>query len=96
LSQIKWLSEALADVERLHAFLHEVSPDAAARAVKAILDGATVLKSIPDIGRPMDDETARREWFISFGAGAFVFRYMRAENDRVVIICVWHSKENRT
>ena len=93
--QIKWLPEALADVERLHAFLYEKSPDAAARASKAILDGASFLQSIPDIGRPMDDDTCRREWFISFGAGAFVLRYMREGNDTVVIIRVWHSKENR-
>jgi len=93
--QIKWLPEALADVERLNAFLHEKSPDAAARAAKAIMDGAGFLQSIPDIGRPMDDDTGRREWVVSFGAGAFVLRYMRDRNDTVVIIRVWHSKENR-
>jgi plasmid stabilization system protein ParE len=96
LPQIKWLPEALADVERLHAFLHEINPDAAARAASAILDGAGFLKSMPDIGRPMDDDTGRREWFIPFGAGAFVLRYMWDKNDTVVIIRVWHSKENRT
>ncbi|MEI7694295.1 MAG: type II toxin-antitoxin system RelE/ParE family toxin [Chlorobium sp.] len=94
--QVKWLPEALADVERLHAFLLEKSPDAAARAAKAILDGAGFLTSIPDIGRPMEDGTGRREWAVSFGAGAFVLRYMRDKNDTVVIIRVWHSKENRT
>jgi plasmid stabilization system protein ParE len=94
--QIKWLPETLADVERLHAFLHEKSPDAAARAAKAILDGAGFLISIPDIGRPMEDDTGRRVWVVSFGAGAFVLRYMRDNNDTVVIIRVWHSKENRT
>ena len=94
--QIKWLTEALADVERLYAFLHEKSPDAAARAARAILDGAGYLQSIPDIGRPMDDDTGRREWVISFGAGAFVLRYLRDANDTVVIIRVWHTKEKRT
>lgn len=94
--QIKWLPEALADVERLYEFLSEKSPDAAARAAKAILDGAGVFKSIPDIGRPMDDDTGRREWVVPFGVGAFVLRYMRGESNTVVIIRVWHSKENRT
>ena len=96
MSQIKWLPEALADVERLHAFLHEKSSVAAARAARVILDGAGFLKSIPDIGRAMDDDTGRRELIVPFGAGAFVLRYMRDENDTVVIIRVWHSKENRT
>ena len=94
--QIKWLPVALADVERLYTFLHEKSPAAAARAAKAILDGASILKSIADIGRPIDDDTGRREWVVPFGAGAFVLRYMRDENDTVVIIRVWQSKENRT
>ncbi|NTW69836.1 MAG: type II toxin-antitoxin system RelE/ParE family toxin [Chlorobiaceae bacterium] len=93
--QIDWLPEALADVERLHAFLHEKNPVAAARAAKAILEGAGMLKSIPDIGHPMDDDTGRRELVVSFGAGAFVLRYMRDKNNTVVIIRVWHSKENR-
>jgi len=43
----------------------------------------------------MDDDTGRRELVISFGAGAFVLRYMWDRNDTVVIIRVWHSKENR-
>ena len=94
--QIKWLPEALADVERLHAFFYEKSPVAAARAAKTILDGAGLLQSIPDIGRPMGDDTGRRELVASFASGAFVLRYMRDNNDTIVIIRVWHSKENRT
>ncbi|MBN1928039.1 MAG: type II toxin-antitoxin system RelE/ParE family toxin [Chlorobiaceae bacterium] len=93
--EIKWLPEALGDVERLHAFLHEKSPDAAARAARVILDGAGLLQSVPEIGRPMNDETGRRELVLSFGAGAFVLRYLWDNKDTVVIIRVWHSKENR-
>ena len=73
---IKWLPEALADVDRLHAFLHKKNPEAATRAAKAILAGAELLKSNPFIGRPMQDDTDRRELFISFGAGSYVLRYM--------------------
>lgn len=93
--RIKWLPDALAGVERLHAFLHEKSPDAAARAAGVILDGAGLLESIPEIGRPMDDDTSRRELVLSFGAGAFVLRYLWDRGDTVVIIRVWHSKESR-
>ncbi len=93
--KIKWLSEALADIERLYAFLHKKNPIAAARAAKAILEGSGFLKSMPDAGRPMEDDTGRREWFIPFGAGAYVLRYMRDEDDTLVVIRVWHSKESR-
>jgi plasmid stabilization system protein ParE len=95
LPQIKWLPDALADVERLYAFLQEKSPDAAARAARVILDGAGLLKSNPEIGRPMEDDTGRRELVLSFGASAFVLRYMWDRHDTVVIIRVWHSKESR-
>ena len=93
--RITWLPDALADVERIYAFLHEKSPDAAARAARVILDGAGLLKSIPEIGRPMDDDTGRRELVLSFGAGSFVLRYMWDRRDTIVVIRVWHSKESR-
>ena len=91
---VKWLPEALMDIERLHAFLHKKSPDAAARAAKAILHATELLKTAPSAGRPMQDDTGRREWFVSFGAGSYVLRYM-LDNDETVIIRVWHSKKNR-
>ena len=92
---IKWLPEALADVERLHAFLNKKSPDASMRAAKAILAGAELLKANPAIGGPMQDDTDRREWFVSFGAGSYVLRYILESDETAVIIRVWHSKETR-
>ncbi len=43
----------------------------------------------------MDDDTGRRELVLSFGASAFVLRYMWDRHETVVIIRVWHSKESR-
>lgn len=99
--QVKWLAHALADFERLHAFLLEKSPDAAAKAAKTILDGTELLKQAPEAGRPMPDDSERRELFLAFGSGAYVLRY-RIENGEIVVIVrvrhsrVWHSRENRT
>jgi plasmid stabilization system protein ParE len=90
-----WLPEALADVYRLYEFLKEKHPEAAARAARAILDGANLLADSPDLGRPMDDDTGRRELFISFGAGAYVLRYKPDQDRTAVIIRVWHSREQR-
>jgi plasmid stabilization system protein ParE len=92
---IKWLPEALADIELLYIFLHKKSPDAAMRAAKAILAGAELLKANPSIGRPMQDNTDRREWFIPFGAGSYVLRCMLESDETAVIIRVWHSRESR-
>lgn len=92
---VKWLPEALDDIKRLHAWLKDKDGQAAARAAACILQGAQLLKRTPRIGRPMPDDTGRRELFVAFGASAYVLRYMLTKNDSVVVIRVWHSKEDR-
>jgi plasmid stabilization system protein ParE len=93
--EVKWLPEALDDLERLFAFLREKNPDAAARAAQAILDGANLLVTSPRLGRPMPDKTGRRELFVPFASGAYVLRYIVEREDTAVIIRVWHSRELR-
>jgi len=95
MASVKWLPEAIADFERLYIFLEGKDTDAAARAASAILDGTAVLKTSPRIGKPMPDDTGRRELIVSFGAGAYILRYMLQDEKTVIIIRVWHSRENR-
>jgi plasmid stabilization system protein ParE len=92
---VKWLPEALADVDRLYYFLKQQHPEAAARAARAILDGANLLADNPDIGRPLDDDTDRRELFIAFGIGGYVLRYTHDKDCTSVILRVWHYRERR-
>jgi plasmid stabilization system protein ParE len=92
--RVLWLPEALEDVERLHAFLVEKDAAAAERAVRTVLSGGDTLQELPEVGRPMDDDTGRRELVLPFGAGAYVLRY-RIQEDTVVIIRAWHSREAR-
>jgi plasmid stabilization system protein ParE len=56
------------DVERLHDFLADKNPQAARNAI--IQAAARQLGDFPEIGRPMDDDSNRREVFAAFGAGA--------------------------
>ena len=93
--RLRWLPEALDDVERLHGYLIERDPLAAARAVRAVSAGADRLQRLPEIGRPMEDDTGRREFVVPFGAGAYVLRY-RIHGDSPVVIRVWHSREQRS
>jgi len=96
MAQIKWLSEAVTDLHRLHSFLKEHDQKVADNAAGRILDGINLLKATPRLGRPMsNDDVERRELFMSFGAGSYVIRYRFENNDNVVIIRIWHSKENR-
>jgi plasmid stabilization system protein ParE len=92
--KLVWLPEARHDIQRLYDFLLAKNPRAAERAVRAIQLGAEKLRQLPRSGRPMDDESGRRELFVPFGVGAYVLRYMLHEAS-VVVLRVWHSREDR-
>ena len=50
--QIKFSETALLDLQRLHAFLEQIDPRAAANAVDEILNGIEHLYTLPFIGSP--------------------------------------------
>jgi plasmid stabilization system protein ParE len=95
MANVTWLPEAIADIQRLHAFLKDKNPHAAMRAALVINAGAEILKGVLHAGKPMDDDSGRRELFLSFGASAYVLRYKIENEDTAVIIRVWHSREMR-
>jgi toxin ParE1/3/4 len=89
-----WTPEAFADLRRLVDFLKRKDALAAGRAAKAIRDGPAMLSRVPLAGKIMDDG-ARREWFVRFGASSYVLRYRIDADGRVVVIRIWHSREDR-
>ncbi len=93
-AKVVWRERALEDIDRLHNFLFEKNREAAAKAAQVILRGSSLLEESPRLGRPMADNTKRRELFIPFGSGFYVLRYFLA-SDTVVIVRVWHGRENR-
>jgi len=90
-----WLDQSRDDLERLYDFLLDKDPVAAKRAIQVIREGAKQLLRFPDIGRRMDDDTDRRELIVPFGVGAYVLRYRRHDDEAVVVLRVWHSREVR-
>jgi plasmid stabilization system protein ParE len=94
MSEVIWLPEALEDVQRLRLFLVDKNPTAAASAGRVLQDGAKLLASFPEAGYPMNDGTDRRELFLPFGASSYVLRYL-IDGQTVVIVRVWHGRENR-
>ncbi len=94
--EVKWLPQALDDIERLYNFLKDKNPTAASKAARCILEGANLLKNHIQIGRPMSDGSGRRELFLPFATGSYVLRYMAEGDDIAVIIRVWHNKENKS
>jgi plasmid stabilization system protein ParE len=61
----------------------------------AILEGAELLLTAPRLGRALPDSTGRRELIIPFAAGAYVLHYMLEGRGTIVILRVWHSREER-
>lgn len=90
-----WLPEAAQDLERLRQFIQANSPAASRRAARRIFEAAKVLQRQPDAGRPLEDPLGFRDLVIPFGAGAYVLRY-RLTDVGVVVVRVWHSREDRS
>lgn len=94
MTRIDWHPDTRSDIQRLYEFLYDRNPAAAAELLKTLRNGTEILSANPRIGRPMPDETARRELFLSFGAGHYVLRY-RQTNSGIFILLVWHNREDR-
>ena len=89
---MKWTSKALGDLARLHAFLHDQSPKAAAAVVQALTQGAGGLRDNPQIGLRLsefDPHEVRRVI-----VGRYELRYERVDDD-VYILRLWHTREDR-
>ena len=94
MATIKWLPEALDDLQRLHAFIEPHSPGAARRAVNTLINAADSLAEFPEKGRPSDVAVDFRELSVQFGARGYLIRYRYLDNV-VFIVRVWHALENR-
>jgi plasmid stabilization system protein ParE len=93
LPQIRWTSEALADVQRLYRFLASKDTDAARRGAKAIREGVQILSRHAHAGRPATDMPPEfREWPVGFGSGGYVVLY-RVDGEDVAILAVRHGRE---
>jgi plasmid stabilization system protein ParE len=86
---------ALADLERLRAFLADKSPGAADRAVACLIAAIESLDHFPERGRQVSVPNTR-ELIVPFGRSNYVVRYAyRTEADEVVVIRIWHGREVR-
>ena len=95
MSQVVWLDEAIDDLQRLRIFLEDKNPSAAQRVAETLLEGAELLGKFPEFGRPMDDDTERRELVLPFGSRSYVMRYIYSQ-ETVFILRAWHSRESRS
>lgn len=83
-------------MQRLHDSIAENNPTAARHIARELLDGIRGLRRFPRMGKRVTiapeqfapDEI--RDWF----SGDYIVRYLILD-DRIVILRVWHGKEDR-
>jgi plasmid stabilization system protein ParE len=86
---------AVADLDRLHEFLVAKDRSAAQRAARTIDDAVRSLTDFPQRGRP-SGIAGVRELIVPFGQSAYVVRYAYlASRDEIVILRLWHGREER-
>jgi plasmid stabilization system protein ParE len=89
--------EARSDLVRLRAFIAKHDPAAAERVGRRLIQGIERLIRNPRLGRRVTvapDQTAPEE-IRDWPVGDHLVRYLIAA-DRIVVLRVWHGKEQRT
>lgn len=93
--QIRYTSQAIEDLKRLHDFLKIKDPDVARRAVSAIRDALNKVAFMPERFRPVEGQIYWREAVIDFGNSGYVARFQNLPNSDVVIARIRHQKEQQ-
>lgn len=93
---INWLPGALQDMARLRQFIKKENPVATKKAGQRILSAVNILLKNPEAGMPSPDEDcdAFRDLYVPFGRGGYTIRY-RIKQQTIIIVRVWHSREER-
>lgn len=85
--QIRWLDEAVLDLQRLHEYIAQDKPKAAAKVAKRIYEAVDLLEHQPNIGRPGRVPHTRE---LIIGGTPYIIPY-RIKRDRVEILRVFHA-----
>ena len=94
--KLRYLSAALDDIDRLHAFLKEKNPVAADAAIAKIRNAAnSLIESSPERGTPIG-RAGFRQLFVRFGRSSYVIRYrVDVPRDQLIVVRIWHGRERR-
>ena len=91
---LEWSDDALADLDRFAAFLHNQSPELAEVVAREIIARAQVLSRHPKLGRPLSTREEYRQLVLEVLGAAYVFQY-RYDGNRLVMLRVFHRRESR-
>jgi len=89
---IEWSLDALGDLNRFAAFLHERFPDLAARVASELVERAEVLRRHPKIGRAIAGREEYREILLRALGGTYALQY-RYDGRSILMLRVFHGRE---
>ena len=92
--RLEWSAAALADLDRVAAFLHRHHPHLAKIVAAEILEKTRILALHPQLGRAIEGRSEYRQLLLQVLNATYVFRYV-FDGERVVILRVFHSRESR-
>ena len=92
MAQIVYTRNALSNLDRLHRFLATRNPEAATRALQAIITRFDLLETHPKLGTVDPEQPDLREILIPFGSAGYLARY-RLDGDFVILLAVRHARE---
>lgn len=91
---VEWSADALRDLDRFAAFLHQNHPSLAGIVGREIVRQSQVLSEIPLMGRPIAGREEYRQVVLEVLNAAYVFQY-RYDGKRLVMLRVFHGREKR-
>jgi plasmid stabilization system protein ParE len=92
MTEVKWSSKALADLDRLFAFLAPVNRRAAARTVQSLVAAPARLLEHPRLGERLEEFEPREVRRIL--VGKYEMRY-ELRDSIIYVLRVWHTREDR-
>ena len=90
--ELRWTSEALSDLVRLHDFLAPVNPEAAYRVVQSLSVAPERLQEHPRLGRQLHEFAPREVRRLI--VGHYEVRYEICA-DTISLLRIWHTREAR-
>jgi plasmid stabilization system protein ParE len=89
--RLHWTGKAISDLSRLHEFLAEKNPAAAARAVQALARAPERLKEFPRLGARLEQLDGEVRRLI---VANYEIRY-ELKDEITYILGIWHGREDR-
>ena len=92
--EVEWSVDALADLDRFAAFLHNEFPELATRVAGELISRTDVLRRHPQLGRPLGNRREYREIVLTVLGGTYALQY-RYDGSSVLMLRVFHGRERR-